>query len=134
MTDPNISVEETSVNNGNEITSPPKENKQDTEINNETAVNSELQQEEKSLLNEQNKDATEESNQIDDGETQVIAPPKETTESTTATTQNTIAPLTRLPVARIKRIVKQDEDVTAISTPAVYAVAAATVSAISFYV
>lgn len=35
---------------------------------------------------------------------------------------------TRLPVARIKRIVKQDQDVAAISTPAVYAVAAATVS------
>lgn len=32
----------------------------------------------------------------------------------------------KLPVARIKRIVKQDGDVAAISTPAVYSVAAAT--------
>lgn len=42
--------------------------------------------------------------------------------------ENRLKPPIQLPVARIKRIVKQDGEITAISTPAVYAVAAATVS------
>lgn len=136
MTDKSTPVEEITVGDNNEIACSLLESNKQDKINDEETINSKSQPKSELPSNELDKNMADESNQKDDDKTQVITPQKDATESiaTTSTTQNTISPPTRLPVARIKRIVKQDEDITAISTPAVYAVAAATVSGFNNYV
>lgn len=62
---------------------------------------------------------------------QPASPPKSALKNTT--TSNSNSKNVKLPVARIKRIVKQDGDVVAISTPAVYAVAAATELFVNYF-
>lgn len=62
----------------------------------------------------------------DSGATQTKPPDTQFASNTSTKRKPKKKRIVNLPVARIKRIVNQDDSVVAISTPAVYAVAAAT--------
>lgn len=64
--------------------------------------------------------------QMENADVGNVAPQPDKTTTTTESTKMLGNSLS-LPIARVKRIIKQDDDITACSTSAVYAIASATV-------